>query len=76
MILDEKDLSDNRDEKERIRAALQAEEDRMINEQKAMNEWKAKQAAKAAAEANKPPEQKGSKFANLKDPDAAQKPKN
>lgn len=75
VVIDEKDLSDGRDEKERIRAALQAEEDRMIEEQKAMNEWKAKQAAKAAAEANKPPAQKGSKFANLKDPDAAQKPK-
>lgn len=45
-IIDEKDLSDGRDEKERIKAMMELEEAKQLEELKAMNEWKAKQAAK------------------------------
>lgn len=42
-IIDEKDLSDGRDEKERIRELLEQEEKRQLEEMKSVNEWKSKQ---------------------------------
>lgn len=39
-IIGEKDLSDGRDEKEKIRAQLEAEEKQQLEELRIMNEWK------------------------------------
>ncbi len=47
-IIGEKDLSDGRDEKEKIRAQLEAEEKQQLEELRIMNEWKQKQQAKSA----------------------------
>ncbi len=48
-IIEEKDLSDGRDEKERIKELLEKEEQRQKEDMKAMNEWKKKQDEKNKA---------------------------
>jgi hypothetical protein len=45
-VIDEKDLSDGRNEKEKIKEMLEKKEKEQIEEIQKMNEWKTKQESK------------------------------